>query len=269
MRADYHTHTYLCGHASGTLDDYIRAAIECRLDEIGLTDHLFLYYEEPDLRDPSLAMREEQYPSHYDAMVLARDRYRDQITVRVSVEADWVASEESRLREVLGFYEFDYVLGGVHYVDGWLVDAPDNAMYYQALPLEEIWRSYMREIRNAAESRIFDVLAHVDLPKKFGHHPPESVWPEILQSLDCIRDSGCAVEISTVGLRDAAGACYPSPAIIAEMKRREIPIVLSSDAHAPAEVAFDFDQLVRTVSEAGYTTVRTFQAGDPRDRPLG
>jgi histidinol-phosphatase (PHP family) len=269
MRADYHTHTYLCGHASGTLDDYVLAAIDRELDEIGLTDHLFLYYEEPEQRDPALAMREDQYPSHYDAMTLARDRYRDQITVRVSVEADWVASEENRLREVLGFYDFDYVLGGIHYVDGWLVDAAENAVNYQTFPLEDIWSSYMREIRSAAESRIFDVLAHIDLPKKFGYHPPEPVWPEILKSLDCIRDTGCAVEISTVGLRDAAGECYPSPSIIAEMKRRGIPIVLSSDAHSPAEVAFDFDRLVRMVTEAGYTTLRTFEARQPRDLPLG
>ena len=36
---DYHTHTYLCNHATGTIEDYIRSAIKIGLVEIGISDH--------------------------------------------------------------------------------------------------------------------------------------------------------------------------------------------------------------------------------------
>ncbi len=37
---DYHIHTNRCGHADGEASDYVRAAINCGLDEIGFNDHL-------------------------------------------------------------------------------------------------------------------------------------------------------------------------------------------------------------------------------------
>ena len=45
MLTDYHTHTYRCGHAIGTMNQYIEAAIAKGIEEIGLSDHLYLYYE--------------------------------------------------------------------------------------------------------------------------------------------------------------------------------------------------------------------------------
>lgn len=268
MIADYHTHTYLCGHASGTLDAYIDAALARNVDEIALTDHLFLYYEEPGNRDPSLAMQEEQYPHHYDAMRLAQCRYRDRIPIRVSVEADWVSGSEERLREILACYAFDFVLGGVHYIDGWLVDAPEDAGHFERIPIEEIYRSYFREVRAAARSGLFDVIAHLDLPKKFGRRPPESITPVILETLDCLKEAGCAVEVSSVGIRDPVRECYPSAWIVREMKKREIPIVLSSDAHAPAEVAYDFDRLVPMLVDTGYDSIVTFDHGEQTEQPI-
>lgn len=269
MIADYHTHTELCGHASGNLDAYAGAATARGIDEIALTDHLFLYYLESDQRDPSLAMREELYPDHHEAMRQTMRRWGDRITVRVSVEADWVSGAEQRLKEILADYEFDFVLGGIHYVDGWLVDAPEDLDHYERIPIEEIYHSYFREVRAAAESGLFHALAHFDLPKKFGYRPPEEIRPVILETLDCVKESGCALEVSSVGFRDPVGECYPSPWIIGEMKRREIPIVLSSDAHAPAEVAYGFDRLVPMLLEIGYRSITTFEGGGARSRPLG
>lgn len=268
MIADYHTHTYLCGHASGTLPAYVEIALDRGVDEIALTDHLFLYYEDPRDRDPSLAMREEQYADHYDAMKLVQCQYRGRINVRVSVEADWVSGAEDRLREILARYDFDFVLGGVHAIDGWLIDAPGDLAHFERMPLEEIYRRYFEEIRLAAESGLFDVIAHIDLPKKFGHRPPERVRPFILETLDCVKESGCAVEVSSVGYRDPVRECYPSPWIVGAMREREIPIVLSSDAHAPAEVAYDFDRLVPMLLDSGYRSIVTFDRGEAVAQPL-
>ena len=36
---DYHTHNERCGHATGTIENYILEAIDKNLDEIGITDH--------------------------------------------------------------------------------------------------------------------------------------------------------------------------------------------------------------------------------------
>ena len=38
MKTNYHTHNYRCNHADGTIEDYIKVAIEEGYDEIGISD---------------------------------------------------------------------------------------------------------------------------------------------------------------------------------------------------------------------------------------
>ena len=35
LKANYHTHTYLCGHAVGDVDDYVNEAIRLGFKELG------------------------------------------------------------------------------------------------------------------------------------------------------------------------------------------------------------------------------------------
>ena len=39
MKANYHTHLSLCGHAVGMSEDYIKVAIEAGYEELGMSDH--------------------------------------------------------------------------------------------------------------------------------------------------------------------------------------------------------------------------------------
>ena len=41
---DYHTHHYRCGHAQGNIEDYIKAALNKGLTEIGISDHAPIYW---------------------------------------------------------------------------------------------------------------------------------------------------------------------------------------------------------------------------------
>ena len=41
--------------------------------------------------------------------------------------------------------------------------------------------------------------------------------------------------------------------------RRKVPIILSSDAHAPDQVALGYETSVKLVREVGYTEVVTFK----------
>ena len=39
LKANYHTHTYLCGHAVGKVEDYVNEAVRLGFKEIGISDH--------------------------------------------------------------------------------------------------------------------------------------------------------------------------------------------------------------------------------------
>ena len=116
---------------------------------------------------------------------------------------------------------------------------------------------------------VADLLAHLDLPKKFGFLPEEDVNDIVSETLDVIADAGVAVEVSTGGLRKPIAEIYPSEAILRAMKARNIPIALSSDAHAPDEIGAHYDQSVALVRSAGYAELMTFQGRRAAPAPIG
>jgi histidinol-phosphatase (PHP family) len=269
MLTDYHTHTFRCGHAVGTARECIEGAIAQGIDEIGLTDHLWLYFEEPAQRNPTYAMAERDYDAHYTEMVALRDEYRGRIAVRVSVEADYIEGREDELLQILGRYELDYVLGSVHFMDGWLMDHPDFADRFREERVAEIYRRYYRKLGNAIRLGAFDLLAHFDLPKKFGFLPEEDLAHVVAETLDLVREHDLAIELSSAGLRKPIGEIYPSDTILREMRRREIPIAFSSDAHAPDEIGAGYDELLAAAKRAGYDELVTFDARRRRSWPIG
>lgn len=266
---DYHTHTFRCGHAIGTMREYVEAAMRGGITDIGLTDHLWLYFAPVGDRDPRWAMAEDQYAAHYAEMLEVREEYRGRIDVRVSVEADFVAGHEDELRSILSRYEFDYVLGSVHFMDGWLIDDVEQSHRYREERVAEIYRRYFANIRNAIRLGVFDILAHFDLPKKFGFLPEEDLTAVVAETLDLAKEAGLAIEVSTGGLRKPIAEIYPAPAILRAMKEREIPIVLSSDAHAPEEVGAGYAESLALVREVGYHELVVFEKGERRTVKLG
>jgi histidinol-phosphatase (PHP family) len=67
------------------------------------------------------------------------------------------------------------------------------------------------------------------------------------------------MEVSTAGLRKDVREIYPSRAFLEAAQARHIPIVINSDAHAPEEVAHEFDQAYALVREIGFTHVMRFR----------
>ena len=126
------------------------------------------------------------------------------------IELDWIEGREEAIEALVAERGFDLVLGSVHWLGGHAVDHPDYTIW-EELPADEVWRRYFAQVRAAAASGVFDVLAHLDLAKVFGHAASESVIAsEHDQTADAIAAAGIAVEISTAGLRKAAGELYPS-----------------------------------------------------------
>jgi histidinol-phosphatase (PHP family) len=270
MLTDYHTHSFRCGHAAGTMREYVEAAIARGIDEIGLTDHIYLYFEDDHaLRDPSYAMAEHEYPLHVEEMLALREEFEGRIAVRISVEADYIRGRESDLQQILGRFPYDYVLGSVHFVDGWAIDAPEHNGRWKIEGASKIWRRYFEELEAAVRSGMFDLLAHIDLPKKFGFYPDFDIEEPVSALLETIARSGCAVELSSAGLRKPVGEMYPSPSILARLRERAIPIALSSDAHAPHEVGDGLATLVAAARAAGHEEIVTFEQRRMIRHPLG
>jgi len=77
--------------------------------------------------------------------------------------------------------------------------------------------------------------------------------------LTLARKNNMAVEINSSGFRKKAAECYPGYDWLAEIRRLDLPLTLGSDAHAPEQVGFRFDEIREHLKEYDLDKTVRFQ----------
>ncbi len=254
---DYHLHTHLCGHAVGSAEEYVLAALRGGLVEIGFAEHIPMYWLPRDKRGPEIAMPEERFEGYVRTVLDLRDAYPE-ITIRLGVEADFVPGHERQLEAMLAPYSWDYVYGSVHYIDGWGFDNPAYRHRYAEWQIETLYEHYFELMVAAAQTGFFDVLGHLDVIKKWGHRPPAPPMDMYRAVAQDLATSGVAVEANSAGYRKACAELYPGPALLAELLAAGVQFTLGSDAHAPDDAGRDLGAAVRELRAAGCVSLVRF-----------
>lgn len=251
---DYHVHTARCGHASGAMERYVEHAIETGLTELGFSDHLFMYWLKPDQRDPELGMAEWEHDFYIQDVERCRSRYGRDITIRLSTEADFIPGHEQALERILRAYDWDYVIGSVHFVDDWGLDDSRYISRYGDWDIDALYARYFDLVGASAETGLFDTIGHSDLVKKFGHRPTVAQSASYATLATRLSRAGVCVEVNTAGLRKPVGEIYPHPDLLRAFHNAGLPVTLGSDAHAPNEVAADLSSACELMRSVGYTS---------------
>ncbi len=257
MFPDYHCHTNLCGHASGEMEDYIAAALLKGLQELGFSDHLPMYWLPESERNPGLAMSEQELPLYVEKVIKLQKKYSD-LSIKLGIEADYIPGNNMELNRLLEMYPFDYVLGSVHFVNGWAVDSPANKNDYEHLNIDEIYTDYFSYLQIAARSGLFNIMAHPDLIKKFGYRPKKNLASLYEQTAEIFAKSGVCAEVNTAGLRYPAREIYPSLELLRLFKKYGVAVTVGSDAHFPEQVGEDWEEAALYLKEAGYRETAVF-----------
>ena len=248
LPADYHMHTPLCRHATGEPVDYARRALEIGLTEIGFSDH------SPMLRDDfdNWRMRFNQLDEYVEKVRKAQKDFSE-LVIRLALEVDYLPGGEDWIHELAARHPWDYFIGSVHYVsDSWAIDDPQKLSEWKNRESFEVWSIYFERLTKAAESKLFEIIGHVDLPKKFGHRPNRDCTPLYENFLNAAKKNNCAVELNTAGLRKDCREIYPSREILRLAFEKGVPITFGSDAHAPEEVGMNFTEAISFAHEIGY-----------------
>jgi histidinol-phosphatase (PHP family) len=255
LPADYHQHTPLCRHATGEPAAYAARACQIGLTEIGFSDHSPMRRDDFD----DWRMRFDQLDEYVEAVRRVR-RDVPALVIRLALEVDYLPGQEEWIRELAGRHPWDYFIGSVHYIsDTWAVDNPAQVEEWKRHDAAEVWQAYLERLIQAADSGLFDILGHLDLPKKFGATPPAEVAPLFDRVLRIAGRRGVAVELNTGGLRRPCAEIYPSRDLLMSACRNGVPITFGSDAHAVAEVGHEFETAVALARSAGYTRAARFR----------
>ena len=255
-----HSHTPLCKHAVGTPEEYAAVAEQRGLRGIVVTCHNPM----PDGFSARVRMSESEFDQYLDLVARARDAWAGRIDVRLGLEADFFAGYESWLERQIGSADFHYVLGSVHpQIDEF------RQRYWDNDPTE-FQRTYFRLLADAAETNLFDCLAHPDLVKNATADAwkPDQIIADIRAALDRIAATGIAMELNTSGVNKVIPEMNPFPEMLVEMQQRGIPVVVGADAHQPERVAAGFEAALDLLAECGYTHVSIFLERQRREIPI-
>lgn len=256
MPPDYHMHTRLCRHAAGEPVDYAAAAERKGMTEIGFSDH------SPMVRDDFDNWR--MYASQLDEYVeMVRKAQRDfpNLQIKLALEVDYLPGHEEWIKELWNRHKWDYFIGSVHYVSEWDIDNPAKLSEWKARDPFEVWRIYFDLLGRAAETRLFHIIGHADLPKKFCFVPKQDCTPMFQKFLAAAKNADVAIELNTAGLRKDCREIYPHRNIVSMAAEQGVPITFGSDAHAAEEVGMDFTQAIELARSCGYGQCARFTAG--------
>ena len=237
---DYHVHTSLCNHATGSMEQYVRAAVEKGLVTICFLDHLTL--QEAGRAN---AMFPREVPMYVNAARQLARQYREQISVRVGLEIDFSPDHVEQCIDIVNTFGEDVV-------------TRHSAWGRGEISADDVYPKYLGVLESMLDYDYFDVVCHLDLPKKYNKRPSPTAVQGFLDVLEKVREKDLAVELNTSGFHYPVKEVFPSPELLGRCAQLQIPVVTGSDAHTPETVGRDFDRARDLLNVAGYRHLAGF-----------
>jgi histidinol-phosphatase (PHP family) len=267
---DWHTHNALCHHATGSLEDYVKSALDKDLHTIGFNDHFpyEFYTGIENVPHDDYAMTLDEVDYYITTAKDLREKYKEKIDIKIGFEIEFIKDQVDQLNSHLNKVkqELDFIFGSVHVIYSekglWPLDDSRFVDMFETIGVDSVYSTFYHHIRDMIQSKEFefDIVSHFDLPKKFNKKPndKDQFWEDVSKTLELIKKYDLVMEINTSGFRKDVKEQYPSTEIIKKMKELDIQILLGSDAHDPQEVGWEFKKMIRILKEIGYNQLAQY-----------
>jgi histidinol-phosphatase (PHP family) len=260
-KADYHVHPNYSKDATGSIEDYCQKALQLGLEEICFTTH---YDSDPFRKeiDPFMRVKGKVIPlskksvrRYIEDIRGADHKYRPLgLSVKAGLEIDYAPHLEEKLREDLVHFDLDYRLGSVHCLDHIAITASKEAeRYFETKSGEQMVSEYFEILQQAVESSLFDVMAHLDIYKKYGLG---FYGREILVAhrglvepvLKLMKERKVAIEVNTGVLRKGHQEFSPGEEILKAALDMGVQVAaFGSDAHRVEDLGKGIQEAFLTV----------------------
>jgi histidinol-phosphatase (PHP family) len=263
---DFHVHeSYSSDAPLATPERYCRVAERRGIDEICFTTHLIL--TGPDVQH---GISPEKIPSYLRDIEAAQEN--TDVTLRAGLEIDWFPEVEREIEEILDEYPLDYVLGALHYVRGIDIGSRKQApAFFLGKELADALDIYFEEWGKAAESGLFDVLAHPDYFRKYlslTHEMPasfEEYGCKVHDALDSLRSHGVGIGVNASGYRHGIGDHYPIKGFLRAAREVGIDtVVVGSDCHTVGDLGRNTLTAAHRLQREGFDYVCVFEGRKSR-----
>lgn len=247
MKFDFHTHHERCGHATGSVRDYIESAIEQGLDMIGISDHTPFFASAEDRPSLTGSMAKSEFPKYIREVVELKKQYHGKIEVLLGIEADFLPEHLELYRSVIAAYPLDYVIGSVHEFAG--IGIYDSA-YWESLTAArkmEVKKLFYDYIAQSAKCGLYDILGHVDSLNRYfsGYSELRTEAADVM--LKAVAESDVVIEINS-----SDNHWVPDGDLLERAHRYGVKVTFGSDAHEPERVGEHFAAVAGYLYDIGY-----------------
>ena len=231
------------------VEGFFEAAKKRGLAEIGISEHSHTFPEFKDL--------------YYEDLVL------DDSFIG-AFQQQWLKSNKFKytLDEYFAFkdYDFDYIIGSVHFLRGWAYDSSEIKAEWEKHSLEDIYEWYTEEVEKLADSGLYDVLGHPFNIRLFRYLPDFDVTPYLTRVAKALKKADMVVDVNTgTYYRYPIHEISPYPDFMKLAAHYDLPIITTSDAHKPEDCGNYNQMAVDYAKSFGYAGSICF---DKRKRTL-
>lgn len=241
--SDLHVHTTF-SDGKNTPEEVILSAIEKGIKTLGFSDHSYTDFDEEYCIKKG---KTEEYVAVISAL---KEKYRSQIEILCGIEQDYFSGTPE--------YEFDFVIGSVHYfkfgneyvpVDSNAETLKVSAEKYFGGDIYALAEEYFRLVGRVADRTNATIIGHFDLITKFNEKTPLlnlsnpryiAAWKG---AVDSLIKKNIPFEINTGAIsRGYRTTPYPATDILDYIKENGGKFILASDSHSAENLAFNFKE---------------------------
>ena len=257
-----HTNTFDAFDGRNSAQEMIAKAIEVGYEKMGFSNHLAFH--------PNMPQQSKMFFSDYNKAVDLYKRVVEEIRtvslnfkvdVKVGFEVDFFSSSRWRklFEKIQKEIKADYYIGATHYLRNESESYIMSLYYLQKNPQIKINEDdltlylnlYWDNIIESIKSGYFNFIAHLDVCKLFGFCLEESWNDRKWEVIETLAKYKQPFELNTSGWTKV-GEQHPQDWVITELNKRDVPVIISDDAHSVDMIAQHFERAESLLKSMNY-----------------
>ncbi len=234
MKANYHTHTARCGHAEGTDEEYVKAALNAGFEELGFSDHMPWPYKS-GFSNEGVRMPVSRMQDYLSSVRALKEKYAGKINILTGFECEYFPEYMGWLRDVAAENKLDYLILGNHY-EG----TDEGGMYFGGIQTAAELARYVDSAVKGMDTGLFAYLAHPDLFMRKYPKFDENCRAAARDLCQACKEKNLPMEYN---VHDrfieyfTHRKSYPNPEFFEIAREEGVRVLIGLDAHEPRELS--------------------------------
>jgi histidinol-phosphatase (PHP family) len=248
--SDFHVHPDFSIDAVGTINEFCERAICLGLGAVCFTTH---YDYNPALdknsgywkyKGSKVKLTDETVGLYLEEIEIAKNSFRDRgPRVYSGIEIDYTPGTEKEAERLRSLFTFDFVLGSIHCIKGFIFSDDEQAKkYFGDRTPEQAMNDFFGQLKMSAECCCFDALGHIDYfmrsaRKYYGREINDNDIDRYAPTFEILRKNSVGIELNTSPYKRGETGFHPSKEILEEAINSGVVISsVGSDCHNPDEL---------------------------------